>query len=122
MPLSSRNKHKIHLKRSFSVSVNREEGQLSDPQLTVECFHHVSIVLLCEVFIISDRSSLDNTGFLTVIMVTHEPDIAAYTKRTIVMRDGRVVSDLPVTRRLIADEELAKLESVPLTGEARAIA
>ena len=63
-----------------------------------------------------------NDAGITVIMVTHEPDIAAYTKRTIVMRDGRVVSDLPVTRRLIADEELAKLESVPLTGEARAIA
>ena len=29
----------------------------------------------------------------TVIMVTHEPDIAAYTKRIIVMRDGKIVSD-----------------------------
>ena len=27
----------------------------------------------------------------TVIMVTHEPDIAAYTKRIIVMRDGKIV-------------------------------
>ena len=29
----------------------------------------------------------------TVIMVTHEPDIAAYTKRILVMRDGKLVSD-----------------------------
>ena len=29
----------------------------------------------------------------TVIMVTHEPDIAAYTKRVLVMRDGKLVSD-----------------------------
>ena len=29
----------------------------------------------------------------TVIMVTHEPDIAAYTKRIFVMRDGKLVSD-----------------------------
>jgi putative ABC transport system ATP-binding protein len=29
----------------------------------------------------------------TVIMVTHEPDIASYTKRILVMRDGKLVSD-----------------------------
>ena len=29
----------------------------------------------------------------TVIMVTHEPDIAAYTRRILVMRDGKIVSD-----------------------------
>lgn len=29
----------------------------------------------------------------TVIMVTHEPDIAAYTKRILIMRDGKLVSD-----------------------------
>ena len=31
----------------------------------------------------------------TIIMVTHEPDVAARTKRSIVLRDGRVVSDEP---------------------------
>ena len=30
---------------------------------------------------------------LTIIMVTHEADIAAYAKRALVMRDGQVVSD-----------------------------
>jgi putative ABC transport system ATP-binding protein len=29
----------------------------------------------------------------TVIMVTHEPDIAAYAERVIVLRDGQVASD-----------------------------
>ena len=29
----------------------------------------------------------------TIIMVTHEHDVAARTKRTIVLRDGQVVSD-----------------------------
>jgi len=29
----------------------------------------------------------------TIVMVTHEPDIAAYTRRTIVMRDGEIISD-----------------------------
>ena len=29
----------------------------------------------------------------TVVMVTHEPDIAEQTKRILVMRDGKLVSD-----------------------------
>lgn len=29
----------------------------------------------------------------TVILVTHEPDIAAYTRRVIVLRDGQVITD-----------------------------
>jgi putative ABC transport system ATP-binding protein len=33
---------------------------------------------------------------ITVVLVTHEPDIAQYASRVVVMRDGRVLSD---TRR-----------------------
>jgi putative ABC transport system ATP-binding protein len=50
-----------------------------------------------------------NQDGITVIMVTHELDIASYTKRNVIMRDGKIVSDLPVTERLIAKEELRKL-------------
>jgi putative ABC transport system ATP-binding protein len=32
----------------------------------------------------------------TIIMVTHEPDVARHARRVVRMRDGRVVSDLPV--------------------------
>jgi len=32
---------------------------------------------------------------LTVVLVTHEPDIANYTGRVVVVRDGRLVSDTP---------------------------
>ena len=32
----------------------------------------------------------------TIIMVTHEPDVAAHAKRIVRMKDGRVLSDLPV--------------------------
>jgi putative ABC transport system ATP-binding protein len=46
---------------------------------------------------------------MTVVMVTHELDIARYSTRTVVMRDGRIVSDQPVTPRSIATEELRKL-------------
>ena len=36
--------------------------------------------------------SLNDAG-KTVVMVTHEPDIAEMTKRIIHMRDGKVVQD-----------------------------
>lgn len=36
--------------------------------------------------------SLGDTG-ITVVLVTHEPDIAAHASRVIVMRDGQVLSD-----------------------------
>src|SRR5580658_8266696 len=50
-----------------------------------------------------------NDEGITIIMVTHELDIASYTKRNIIMRDGKVVSDSPVAKRSIATEELRKL-------------
>lgn len=36
--------------------------------------------------------ALNDSG-KTVVMVTHEPDIAEQTKRILVMRDGQIVSD-----------------------------
>ncbi len=50
-----------------------------------------------------------NDQGITIVMVTHELDIARYTKRNIVMRDGRVVSDVAVVGRLRAAEELQRL-------------
>ena len=34
-----------------------------------------------------------NESGLTIVMVTHEPDIAQFTKRVIVFRDGRIQKD-----------------------------
>jgi len=50
-----------------------------------------------------------NEAGMTIVMVTHELDIAAYARRNVVMRDGQVISDKPVARRLFAQEELSKL-------------
>ena len=51
-----------------------------------------------------------NEQGITIVMVTHELDIARYTRRNIVMRDGLVVGDSPVRERLFATEELRRLE------------
>jgi putative ABC transport system ATP-binding protein len=51
-----------------------------------------------------------NRQGMTVIMVTHELDIARYCLRQVVMRDGRVVTDQTVTDRLDAAQELVRLK------------
>ena len=49
---------------------------------------------------------------ITLVLVTHEPDIAAYGQRNVLMRDGLVQNDRAVTQRFNAVEELKKAPSV----------
>jgi putative ABC transport system ATP-binding protein len=46
---------------------------------------------------------------MTVIMVTHEKDIAHYCRRLIVLKDGRVIEDAPVLNPGNATADLAAL-------------
>jgi putative ABC transport system ATP-binding protein len=52
--------------------------------------------------------SLNERG-ITIIMVTHEPDIASYARRNIVMKDGLVRNDIMVQNRLNAVNELERI-------------
>jgi len=49
-----------------------------------------------------------NERAITLVMVTHELDIARYAQRKIVMRDGLVLTDEPVTERLDSREEIRR--------------
>ncbi|WP_043583253.1 ABC transporter ATP-binding protein [Geminisphaera colitermitum] len=51
-----------------------------------------------------------NDQGITIVMVTHELDIANYCKRIIIFRDGRIVRDEPVKNRLISSQEMLKLQ------------
>jgi len=53
-----------------------------------------------------------NERDITIIMVTHEQDIAAYARRNVVMRDGRILKDFNVTQRFDATAELGKIAPI----------
>jgi putative ABC transport system ATP-binding protein len=57
-----------------------------------------------------------NDRGITIIMVTHESDIAAYARRNVVMRDGVILKDFNVTQRSNAAIELQNL--APIDAEA----
>ena len=50
-----------------------------------------------------------NEQGLTILMVTHEPDIAKFAKRQVAFRDGLIVHDEPVLSPASAKEEWTKL-------------
>jgi putative ABC transport system ATP-binding protein len=53
-----------------------------------------------------------NESGLTIVLVTHEPDIARFAKRTIVFRDGKIRRDEPVKDRPRAAEMLKTMPTV----------
>ena len=52
-----------------------------------------------------------NDQGLTIVLVTHEPDIAEHARRVVTFKDGVVLSDHPVVGRRMARDEL-RLEEV----------
>jgi len=58
--------------------------------------------------VLSLIQALHKSG-ITIVLVTHEPDIAAYADRRLVVRDGRIVSDA----RQVAHDAAADLLGLP---------
>ena len=52
-----------------------------------------------------------NDQGITILLVTHEHDIAEYHRRTVEVRDGVIIRDEPVLDRRLAAEDLAALDS-----------
>ncbi len=50
-----------------------------------------------------------NSKGITIAFVTHEPDIAAFSSRTIVLKDGHIIKDFKNQKVQTAADELAKL-------------
>lgn len=52
-----------------------------------------------------------NREGVTIVLVTHEPDIAEHTKRVVSFRDGRLVKDIVVENPLDAREVISALKA-----------
>jgi putative ABC transport system ATP-binding protein len=55
-----------------------------------------------------------NDQGITVVLVTHEHDVAQYAKRIVEVRDGRILRDEPVVARRHAADDLAEIEDTEL--------
>lgn len=53
-----------------------------------------------------------NDGGLTVVLVTHETDVAQFAKRSIQFRDGKIRRDEPIVNRPVATEVLEKMPTL----------
>jgi putative ABC transport system ATP-binding protein len=49
---------------------------------------------------------------ITLVLVTHEPDIAQYAKRVVVFKDGKIKKDYQIEDQRDASEELRNLPPV----------
>ncbi len=58
---------------------------------------------------------LNRASGITIVLVTHEPDIAAMSSRVITMRDGRIRSDVKAAQRDAGEMllELGDAETLP---------
>jgi putative ABC transport system ATP-binding protein len=52
-----------------------------------------------------------NDQGITIVLVTHEPDVAQYAKRIVDVRDGRIIRDHPVVDRRCAADDLRELDA-----------
>jgi len=96
--LSGGQQQRIAIARAL---VNRPELVLADePTGNLDTRTSIEIMGLFQ--------DLNNSG-ISIVMVTHELDIAGYSKRIVVMRDGQIISDTRNERRHSAVEEIATL-------------
>ncbi|GBD37210.1 putative ABC transporter ATP-binding protein YknY [bacterium HR36] len=73
--------------------------------------------------ILAEFQRLNQEFHQTIVLVTHEPDIAAHASRIILMRDGRIANDKPNPRPRIARSILARNEpSIEDSGLSIAVA
>jgi putative ABC transport system ATP-binding protein len=85
-------------------------GLINEPQVLLADEPTGNLDSKTSVEIMGVFQKLNEQG-ITIVMVTHELDIAHYCKRNLIMRDGKLVSDVRVTDRFIATEEMAKIQA-----------
>jgi putative ABC transport system ATP-binding protein len=81
---------------------------ISDPEVVLADEPTGNLDSRTSVEIMGIFQQLNDRG-ITIVMVTHEADIASYARRNVVMRDGLILKDFAVGRRLDSAAELQKI-------------
>jgi putative ABC transport system ATP-binding protein len=108
-------------KRGHHFSSQLSGGQQQRVAIARSLVNHPSLILADEptgnldsrtsVEIMEILQNLNDDG-MTIVLVTHEPEIAQYATRQITFRDGRIKSDRQVQNRMRASEVLKTLPAV----------
>jgi putative ABC transport system ATP-binding protein len=65
--------------------------------------------------VLSVFQALNEQG-ITIVVVTHEHDIARYCRRVVELRDGQVVRDASIAHRHVAAADLERLQPLAMAG------
>src|SRR3989339_465259 len=102
--------------KSVNITINKGEfvaiarALVNNPSIILadEPTGNLDSTTSVEVFCLFQK--LNEEG-ITIVMVTHERDYAAFAKRIIEMRDGRKVKDVLIKERLNAQIELERIKA-----------
>jgi putative ABC transport system ATP-binding protein len=81
---------------------------INDPVLVLADEPTGNLDTRTSVEVVAILQQLNRSG-ITVVLVTHEADIAAFARRILRFRDGRLVADEPVAKPLDAEQLLPSL-------------
>ena len=102
------NHHPSQLSGGQQQRVAIARALINDPEVVLADEPTGNIDSRTSVEIMEIFQQLNERG-ITILMVTHEQDIALYARRNVLMRDGIVRQDFAVTQRLEAAMELERL-------------
>jgi putative ABC transport system ATP-binding protein len=104
--------------REYHVPSQLSGGQQQRVAIARALVNHPSVLLADEpTGNLDSRTSVEimeilqrlNREGLTIVLITHEPDIARFAHRMIVFRDGKVSRDSPIESPALASEVLAAM-------------